>query len=104
MNIIPDWWFCTIWTGTVSKCPLFPTKSGTAHNARKTTANKSHKKNYRYEGLLLLTCFCNCNNFQDFDPEKRKTISRALRFVAHKNGAHLQVGVILLSFFFYVFF
>lgn len=28
--------------------------------------------------------------YQDFDPEKRKMISRALRFIAHKNGAHLQ--------------
>lgn len=28
--------------------------------------------------------------YQDFDPEKRKMISRALRFVAHTNGAHLQ--------------
>ncbi|EDO46938.1 predicted protein [Nematostella vectensis] len=28
--------------------------------------------------------------YQDFDPEKRKMISRALRFIAHCNGAHLQ--------------
>ncbi|XP_046842822.1 cytoplasmic dynein 2 light intermediate chain 1-like isoform X3 [Xenia sp. Carnegie-2017] len=28
--------------------------------------------------------------FQDFDPEKRKMISRTLRFIAHSNGAHLQ--------------
>jgi len=29
---------------------------------------------------------------QDFDPEKRKMISRTLRFIAHSNGAHLQVS------------
>lgn len=28
---------------------------------------------------------------QDFDPEKRKMISRTLRFIAHSHGAHLQV-------------
>lgn len=28
--------------------------------------------------------------YQDFDPEKRKMISRTLRFIAHSNGAHLQ--------------
>ncbi|KXJ24004.1 Cytoplasmic dynein 2 light intermediate chain 1 [Exaiptasia diaphana] len=28
--------------------------------------------------------------YQDLDPEKRKMISKALRFVAHSNGAHLQ--------------
>ncbi|XP_015768356.1 PREDICTED: cytoplasmic dynein 2 light intermediate chain 1-like [Acropora digitifera] len=28
--------------------------------------------------------------YQDFDPEKRKMISRTLRFTAHRNGAHLQ--------------
>ena len=29
---------------------------------------------------------------QDFDPEKRKMISRTLRFIAHSKGAHLQVS------------
>ena len=29
--------------------------------------------------------------FQNFDPEKRKTICKTLRFVAHINGATLQV-------------
>ncbi|XP_022787049.1 cytoplasmic dynein 2 light intermediate chain 1-like [Stylophora pistillata] len=38
---------------------------------------------YKLNGSLILV-------LQDFDPEKRKMISRALRFVAHKNGAHLQ--------------
>ncbi|XP_031552377.1 cytoplasmic dynein 2 light intermediate chain 1-like [Actinia tenebrosa] len=28
--------------------------------------------------------------YQDFDPEKRKMISRTLRFIAHSHGAHLQ--------------
>ena len=29
--------------------------------------------------------------FQNFDPEKRKTVCKTLRFVAHINGAALQV-------------
>ena len=32
---------------------------------------------------------------QDFDPEKRKMISRTLRFIAHSNGAHLQVSELI---------
>lgn len=34
---------------------------------------------------------------QDFDPEKRKMISRTLRFIAHSNGAHLQVSEFISS-------
>jgi len=30
---------------------------------------------------------------QDFDPEARKIICRTLRFIAHRNGAHLQVDM-----------
>ena len=30
--------------------------------------------------------------FQDMDPEKRKTICKTLRFIAHVNGAILQVS------------
>ena len=30
-------------------------------------------------------------------------ISRALRFIAHKNGAHLQVGIVLMISFFHLF-
>lgn len=30
--------------------------------------------------------------FQDFDPEKKKIISKTLRFVAHTNGASLHVS------------
>ena len=31
--------------------------------------------------------------FQNLDPEKRKTICKTLRFVAHINGAALQVHI-----------
>jgi len=31
------------------------------------------------------------DQFQDFDPEKKKIICKTLRFIAHTNGAYLQV-------------
>jgi len=33
--------------------------------------------------------------FQDFDPEKKKIISKTLRFIAHTNGASLHVSCTL---------
>ena len=31
--------------------------------------------------------------YQNLDPEKKKIISKTLRFIAHTNGASLQVGM-----------
>ena len=37
------WCFCTVWTGTILKHPMFSSKSGSTHNSRKTTNNDSSK-------------------------------------------------------------
>ena len=34
------------------------------------------------------------DEFQNFDPEKKKIISKTLRYVAHYHGAHLCVSLI----------
>lgn len=51
------------------------------------------------KGMFYVVVAVANNQFflQDFDPEKRKMISRTLRFIAHSNGAHLQVSKFIFA-------